>query len=93
MLRAGAPGDGVPVGAIAQRFGTSRPAIPRHLRILRAARLVVERRAGRVRLCRLNSAQLKPVDDWLNHYRRFWSDQLRRLKRHVEGAGGGGHES
>ncbi len=29
------------------------------------------------------------MDDWLDHYRRFWSDQLRRLKRHVEGAGGG----
>ncbi|MGH7568213.1 MAG: ArsR/SmtB family transcription factor [Gemmatimonadales bacterium] len=93
MLRVGAARDGLPVGAIAVRFGASRPAISRHLRILRAARLVVERRAGRVRLCRLNPTPLKPVDEWLDHYRRFWPDQLRRLKRHVEAGGVGGSDA
>jgi len=75
----------LPVGSIAERFDTTRPAVSKHLRILRGALLVRERREGRLRICELNSEPLKQVDAWLDEYRRFWSVSLRRLKRHMEG--------
>jgi DNA-binding transcriptional ArsR family regulator len=73
-----------PAGHIAQAFPVSRPAISKHLRQLRKARLVVEHRRGRHRLYRLNPAPLKAVDSWLEHYRRFWQINLANLKTFVE---------
>jgi len=72
------------VGEIAGHFRASRPAISRHLRVLRAAGLVVTRRAGTARICELNARPLRTVDDWLHDYAAFWSASLARLKHHVE---------
>jgi DNA-binding transcriptional ArsR family regulator len=77
-------GTGMPVGELAQRFPVSRPAISRHLRVLRRARLVTERRDGRLRICELNSEPLRQIDAWLGDYRRFWTGKLARLKQHLE---------
>jgi len=76
-----------PVGSIARGFPISRPAISRHLRILREAELVSEIKVGRNRLYELNAAPLRSVDDWLAHYRHLWQHQLRNLKRYVEQKG------
>lgn len=71
-------------GRIAQAFPVSRPAISKHLRLLRRAHLVQERRNGRHRIYRLNAAPLKTVDSWLNQYRAFWESSLTNLKAFVE---------
>jgi len=73
-----------PSGDIARQFPVSRPAISKHLRILRRAHLVEERRQGRHRLYRLNPEPLKSVDSWLEHYRNFWTASLSNLKSFVE---------
>ncbi|MGH9687276.1 MAG: ArsR/SmtB family transcription factor [Candidatus Acidiferrales bacterium] len=80
LLRAGS----LPAGAIARQFPISRPAISKHLRMLRRARLVHEHREGRLRLYRLNPAPLKAVDSWLERYRAFWETTLTNLKAFVE---------
>ena len=72
------------VGEIARNFRTSRPAISKHLRLLRSAGLVVTRRKGTARICELNAKPLRAVDDWLRDYEAFWVDSLRRLKSYVE---------
>jgi DNA-binding transcriptional ArsR family regulator len=72
------------VGQIASNFSTSRPAISKHLRLLRSAGLVVTRESGTTRLCELNAKPLCAVDDWLKDYNAFWVDSLRSLKRHIE---------
>ena len=72
------------VGGIAGNFRTSRPAISRHLRVLRAAGLVVARRDGTARICELNAKPLRAVDDWLRDYQAFWRESLRNLKRFAE---------
>jgi DNA-binding transcriptional ArsR family regulator len=73
-----------PAGEIARAFPVSRPAISKHLRILRRAHLVEERREGRNRMYQLNPEPLKSVDQWLEHYRAFWSASLGNLKAFVE---------
>jgi len=72
------------VGEIARNFRTSRPAISKHLRLLRSAGLVVARRKGTARICELNAKPLRAVDDWLRDYEAFWIDSLRNLKSYVE---------
>jgi DNA-binding transcriptional ArsR family regulator len=73
-----------PAGAIAQAFPVSRPAISRHLRLLRRAHLVREHRQGRYRVYDLNPEPLRAVDSWLEQYRTFWTMSLNNLKSFVE---------
>jgi DNA-binding transcriptional ArsR family regulator len=80
LLRAGTR----PAGDIARAFPISRPAISKHLRILRRAHLVEERREGRHRMYELNPEPLKSIDSWLEQYRQFWSASLANLKSFVE---------
>ena len=74
----------LPAGRIAQAFPVSRPAVSKHLRLLRRARLVEERRHGRHRVYQLNPGPLRAVENWLNHYRAFWQSSLTSLKVFVE---------
>jgi DNA-binding transcriptional ArsR family regulator len=73
-----------PAGKIAEAFPVSRPAISKHLRLLRRAHLVHEHREGRHRFYKLNPGPLKAVDSWLAQYRVFWSTSLTNLKAFVE---------
>jgi DNA-binding transcriptional ArsR family regulator len=73
-----------PAGEIAGAFPVSRPAISKHLRLLRRAHLVQEHREGRHRVYRLNPEPLRAVDSWLDQYRTFWSANLASLKSFVE---------
>jgi len=77
---------GLPAGQIAQAFPVSRPAISKHLRVLRQAQLVRMHRFGRQRLFELNPGPLKTVDLWLSRYRAFWQNELSSLRRFVEAA-------
>jgi DNA-binding transcriptional ArsR family regulator len=77
-------GGQLPAGQIAQAFPVSRPAISKHLRLLRRAHLVSEARSSRNRVYSLNVAPLKTVEAWLNQYRVFWEASLASLKTVVE---------
>jgi DNA-binding transcriptional ArsR family regulator len=73
--------DELPAGAIAAEFAVSRPAVSRHLRVLRENGLVRERRVGRERLYRANPDELAELRAWLEAY---WSGRLQALKRVAE---------
>ena len=74
----------LPVKDIASRFKISRPAVMKHLRVLRSAKLIAVQPLGRERFQCLNAAPLKQVKTWLSQYEAFWDESLRRLKRQVE---------
>lgn len=73
-----------PAGQIANAFPVSRPAISKHLRLLRRAHLVREHREGRNRVYQLNPEPLRAVDSWIEQYRTFWTSNLNSLKAFVE---------
>ena len=72
------------VGEIAANFRTTRPAISKHLRLLRSAGLVVTHKHGTARICDLNAKPLRSVNAWLQHYETFWSESMRGLKSYIE---------
>ena len=72
------------VGEIAANFRSSRPAISKHIRLLRSVGLVVTRRQGTARICRLNAEPLRDISNWLRDYELLWGESLRSLKRYVE---------
>lgn len=72
------------VNALAADFEQTRPAISKHLRVLREAGLVREQRAGRERIYELQPLPLQKVSGWVEGYRSFWFVSLANLKRHLE---------
>ncbi|MEV4759261.1 metalloregulator ArsR/SmtB family transcription factor [Micromonospora sp. NPDC049559] len=68
-----------PVQELAERFEMRRPSLSEHLKVLKDAGLVVERRAGRQRLYSLRAEPLREMTEWLAPYERFWRDKLTNL--------------
>lgn len=73
----------VAAGELAGRFPVSRPAISRHLRVLRTAGLVTVREEGRRRLYALDPRPLRELDDWLEPYRDLWASRLDALDTEI----------
>jgi DNA-binding transcriptional ArsR family regulator len=71
------------VSEIASGFRMSRPAVSKHLSVLREARLVTEKRDGRNRVYELTPGPLLECAHWLEGYRQFWRVKL--LQRQVGG--------
>jgi DNA-binding transcriptional ArsR family regulator len=57
----------------------SMPAISKHLKVLERAGLIARGREAQWRPCRIEAGPLKDVADWVEHYRRFWTESLDRL--------------
>lgn|SRR5436190_15092115 len=66
-------------GEIARHFDSSRPAVSRHLRVLRQSGLVRVRSEAQRRVYSLDGAPLADLDDWLSRYRSFWTHRLDAL--------------
>jgi DNA-binding transcriptional ArsR family regulator len=71
----------LPVHELAAAFAISRPAVSRHLRVLREADLVAEERRGRENVYSLRRAELRALGHWLE---RHWATKLNRLKELAE---------
>lgn len=79
MLRAGPR----TAGSIAAAFDVSRPAVSRHLRVLREGGLVHDEARGRQRVYRLDLAPLAPLEAWLAHLRTDWGAHVDALETEV----------
>jgi DNA-binding transcriptional ArsR family regulator len=73
------------VKELTARFKISQPAVSQHLAALKAARLVHGRREGRSVYYRVEPRGIKPLIDWIAHYRAFWAEHGNRLERLLEG--------
>lgn len=60
--------------------GVSQPAVSQHLKALRIAGLVAERRDGRTTRYRATPEGLAPLVDWMGVYGIFWADRFATLK-------------
>lgn len=72
------------VKELTARFEISQPAVSQHLATLKAAGLVAGRREGRCVYYRVQPEGMKPLIDWIAHYRAFWTEHMGRLERLLE---------
>ncbi len=70
-----------PVTDLAARFRISQPAVSQHLAVLKDAGLVHARREGRRVYYRVDPRGMKPLFDWVEHYRAVWARHVDRLER------------
>jgi DNA-binding transcriptional ArsR family regulator len=75
---------GRPVGDLVDVMRLSQPAVSKHLGVLRKVGIVSVTRDGQQRLYRLNPQELKPVNDWVKPFERFWTEQIDRIKQRAE---------
>lgn len=73
-----------PAGDLVKAFRLTQPALSRHLRILREAKLVQVRREQQRRIYSLRADGLAQLDAWINRYRPFWAGKLDALERHLD---------
>jgi DNA-binding transcriptional ArsR family regulator len=68
------------VGAVVQQeFGISQPAVSQHLKVLRDNGFARVRADGARRLYAVDPEPLRQADEWLDHFRRFWTPHLDAL--------------
>ncbi len=72
------------VHALTHYAGVSQPAVSKHLTVLKRAKLVRHRRAGRETHYRAQPNALGPVVDWLNLYGAFWRERFDQLESLLE---------
>jgi DNA-binding transcriptional ArsR family regulator len=72
------------VGEIERQLGMTQPTVSKHLRVLREAGFVESTVDAQRRLYRLKPEPLEEVDAWLEQFRRFWSDHVDALERHLD---------
>ena len=72
---------GAPVGELAARLPVTRPAVSQHLKVLKSAGLVTERRAGTRRIYSVNRDGLAEVRAYLD---AFWDDALQAFETAAE---------
>jgi DNA-binding transcriptional ArsR family regulator len=69
------------VGELAGEFPVSRPAVSQHLKVLKDAGLVADRREGNRRLYRVDPRGVESMRTYLD---AFWSDALAAFERAAE---------
>jgi DNA-binding transcriptional ArsR family regulator len=74
----------VAVKDLTARFDISQPAVSQHLANLKEAGLVKARREGRRVYYRVQPRGIKPLIDWIAHYRVFWTEHVDRLEQLLE---------
>jgi DNA-binding transcriptional ArsR family regulator len=67
------------VTELAKPFAMSLPAVSKHLKVLERAGLIARGRTAQWRPCRIEPQALKSIDEWLEHYRRFFDESFDRL--------------
>jgi DNA-binding transcriptional ArsR family regulator len=69
---------------LAKPFAMSLPAVSKHLKVLERAGLIARSREAQWRPCRIEPRALKDIDDWLEHYRRFFDESFDRLDAYLK---------
>ncbi|MEM7086753.1 MAG: metalloregulator ArsR/SmtB family transcription factor [Bacteroidota bacterium] len=71
------------VNSVAKQFEVSRPAISKHLKILKECGLIEVTQQGRERFCFIQPANLLPAFLWIEQYRELWEERLDSFEQYV----------
>jgi len=71
------------VNQLAEPFHLKLPTVSKHLKVLQRAGLVTQSRKAQWRPCRLETAPLREVADWVDQYRRIWDERLTQLDNYL----------
>lgn len=71
------------VNTVAQKFDVSRPAISKHLKILKECGIITINKQGRERFCQIQPKNLIPAFLWIEQYQNLWEDRLDSFENYL----------
>jgi len=71
------------VNTVAEKFDVSRPAISKHLKILKECGIIVINKQGRERFCQIQPINLIPAFLWIEQYRNLWEEKLDSFENYL----------
>lgn len=75
--------ESLTVNAVAEKFDVSRPAISKHLKILKECGIIEINKKGRERFCQIKPITLIPAFLWIDQYRTLWEDKLDSFENYL----------
>lgn len=72
--------DSMTINALAENFDMSRPAVSKHVKILYTAGFISIQDIGRERYCILKQDGFKELQQWIDHFDKFWLTKLKSLE-------------
>lgn len=60
-----------------------QPVVSKHLSVLKQVRIVTERRQGRFRLYRIQPEELRPIQEWMHQFEKFWGGSMDQLDAYL----------
>lgn len=83
LLAEGQRSSGEVVDVIRAEFGISQAAVSQHLKVLRESGFATVDIDGARRIYTLDATPMQQVDDWLGHFRGFWTHKMESLATEV----------
>lgn len=71
------------VNEVAEKFNVSRPAISKHLKILKECDIITIHKQGRERFCQIQPRNLIPAFLWIEQYRNLWEEKLDSFENYL----------
>ena len=71
------------VNQIVERVGWNQPMVSKHLGVLKQVGIVSERKEGRYRVYKVNAAKLKPIQEWVIQFEKYWTNSLDYLEGYL----------
>jgi DNA-binding transcriptional ArsR family regulator len=72
--------DSLTINALAENFEMSRPAVSKHIKILNNAGFISIQNIGRERYCILKQDGFNELQEWIDHFDKFWASKLKKLQ-------------
>ena len=72
------------VSEVAKPYAMSLAAVSKHLNVLEEAELIARQRRGSFQIVRLNAKSLRPAEQWLAFYEKFWNERIDALQSYLE---------
>jgi len=60
-----------------------QPVVSKHLSVLKQVRIVSEKKLGRHRLYRIQPEELRPIQEWMHQFEKYWGNSLEQLDRYL----------
>jgi DNA-binding transcriptional ArsR family regulator len=72
--------DSLSINSLAENFDMSRPAVSKHIRILKEAGFITIQDIGRERYCLLKQDGFEEIQEWIDYFDGFWATKLKKLE-------------
>ncbi len=77
--------EAMTVNDLVEAMQWPQPMVSKHLGVLKSVGIVTERKEGRFRYYRIQPEELRPIQEWIHHFEKYWGNTLDQLDNYLTG--------